>query len=178
VAGVGARFVARVIDVLAVLGLNAAVNGWFVYKWWQVNEPFWREFSRRFAAGQSTSGLEAPAEGSTLMIVILILATALWFAYEVPAHAGNGQTVGKRLNRIKVMRLESTEPLGFGRAMRRWNPLGLPTLLWTCFGIGFVLQIVDCLWVAIDRPLHQALHDKSAVTVVVDIGQSRGEGPA
>jgi uncharacterized RDD family membrane protein YckC len=168
----GPRLLARFIDFLAILGLNAMVNGWFIYKWWQVNTPFWQEFSRRFAAGQSTAGLEAPPQGSTLLIVILVLATALWFAYEVPAHAGTGQTVGKRLAHLKVMRLESSEPLGLRRSMRRWNTLGLPTLLWTCFGLGFLLQFLDCLWVAIDRPLHQALHDKSAATVVVDIGQS------
>ena len=39
--------------------------------------------------------------------------------------------------------------------------LGLPTLLWTCYGLGFVLQFVDCLSPPFDRPLHQALHDKA-----------------
>jgi uncharacterized RDD family membrane protein YckC len=75
--------------------------------------------------------------------------------------------VGKKLLGIKVLRLEEDGPLGFGRAMRRWNLLGFATLLWT-YGIGFIFQFVDCLFVAIDQPLHQALHDKSAATVVVN----------
>ncbi|GAA0931802.1 hypothetical protein GCM10009558_044860 [Virgisporangium aurantiacum] len=166
-AGLGARFVARFVDTLAVLGLNILVNGYFVYQYYKINLPFWQEISRRFYAGESTAGVEPPERSSTLLIIILILAAALWFAYEVPAHANNGQTLGKRLLGIKVMRLESDEALGFRRSIRRWNTLGLPTLLWTCFGLGFVLQFVDCLWAAIDRPMHQALHDKSAVTVVV-----------
>jgi uncharacterized RDD family membrane protein YckC len=98
---------------------------------------------------------------------------ALWFAYEVPAVASTGQTLGKRMLGIKVMRLESPDPLGFGRSMRRWNRMGLPTVLWPCCGVGFVLQAVDSLFVAIDRPLHQAIHDKAALTVVV-VTRKRG----
>lgn len=166
-AGLGARFVARFVDILAVLGLNILVNGYFVYQYYMINLPYWQEISRRFYAGESMSGVEPPERSSTLLVIVLILAAALWFAYEVPSHANTGQTVGKRLLGIKVMRLESDEPLGFRRSMRRWNTLGLPTLLWTCFGLGFLLQFIDCLWAAVDRPMHQALHDKSAVTVVV-----------
>jgi uncharacterized RDD family membrane protein YckC len=166
-AGLGARFMARFIDTLAILGLNIVVNGYFVYQYYKVNLPFWREFSRRFYAGESTAGVEPPERSSTLLIIILVLATALWFAYEVPAHANTGQTLGKRLFGIKVMRLESDEPLGFRRSIRRWNTIGLPTLVWPCYGVGFVLQFVDAIWPTFDRPMHQALHDKSAVTVVV-----------
>jgi uncharacterized RDD family membrane protein YckC len=127
-AGLGARFMARFIDTLAVLGLNILVNGYFVYQYYKVNLPFWEEFRKRFYAGESTAGVEPPERSSTLLIIILVLATALWFAYEVPAHANTGQTLGKRLLGIKVMRLESDEPLGFRRSIRRWNTIGLPTL--------------------------------------------------
>jgi uncharacterized RDD family membrane protein YckC len=177
-AGLGARFVARIIDTLVVLGLNVLVNGYFVYQYIEINRPYWEEISRRFYAGESAAGVAPPERSQTLMIIIILLAAALWFAYEVPALANTGQTLGKRLTGIKVMRLESDEQLGFRRSIRRWNTLGLPTLLWGCLGVGFVLQFVDCLWAAIDRPLHQALHDKSAVTVVVSVGQSTADGKA
>lgn len=176
-AGLGARFVARMIDTLAVLGLNVLVNGWFVYQWFLVNQPYFEEFTRRMYAGESTAGIEPPQRGSTLMLIILVLATALWFAYEVPAVAESGQTLGKRLTRIKVMRVDSVEKLGFRRSMRRWNTIGLPTLLWGCFGLGFLLQLLDCLWAVFDRPLHQARHDKLAITVVVSLEPAHG-GPA
>jgi uncharacterized RDD family membrane protein YckC len=177
-AGLGARLVARIIDTLAVLGLNILVNGYFVYQYVKINTPYWQEVSRRFYAGESAAGVAPPERSQTLMIIIILLAAALWFAYEVPALANTGQTLGKRMARIRVMRLESAEQLGFRRSIRRWNTLGLPTLLWGCLGVGFVLQFIDCLWAAIDRPLHQALHDKSAVTVVVSVGPSTADGAA
>jgi uncharacterized RDD family membrane protein YckC len=112
-----------------------------------------------------------PASLQWLFIAMCVVATAVWFAYEVPASANSGQTLGKRLLHIKVMRIDSAENLGFGRSLRRWGRLGLPTLLWSCCGAGFVLQFIDCLFVAIDQPLHQALHDKAAATVVVQVSR-------
>jgi uncharacterized RDD family membrane protein YckC len=163
------RLAARVIDVLAVLALNAVVNGWFVYQWWQDIAPYVAEFQRRWQSGLPTNDIPQPQRAGGLQIAITLIAVALWFAYEVPALANTGQTLGKRVLGLKVLRIEEDKPPGFGRAIRRWNPLGLPTLLWTC-GIGFVLQFFDCLYVLVDRPLHQALHDKSAATIVVHIG--------
>jgi uncharacterized RDD family membrane protein YckC len=103
----------------------------------------------------------------------------VWFVYEVPTSANSGQTVGKRLLGIKVVRLESDERLGFSRSMRRWSRMGMPTLLWYCCGVGFVFQFLDCIWVAFDRPLHQAGHDKAAATVVVRVPRRHhgGAGP-
>ncbi|MEV4507514.1 RDD family protein [Dactylosporangium sp. NPDC049525] len=166
VATLGARLVARLIDIVVVLLINAAVTGWFVYQWLDEMLPLSREWLRRVQANESTSDIVQPERAGTLQVVILILIAALWFAYEVPSIANTGQTLGKRLLKIKVMRLESEEPIGFGRAIRRWNPLGLSVLLWTC-GVGFLLQFLDSLSPVIDWPLHRAFHDRSAGTVVV-----------
>jgi uncharacterized RDD family membrane protein YckC len=108
-----------------------------------------------------------PPELTNLGLIILFVTTAVWFAYEVPSTANSGQTIGKRLLGIRVMRMESVDRLGFGRSWRRWSRLGLPTLLWWCCGIGLIIQLLDCFSVAVDLPLHQALHDKAAATVVV-----------
>jgi uncharacterized RDD family membrane protein YckC len=168
----GARLLARLIDIFVVLLLNVLVNGWFVYEYVREISPFVREISDRWMEGNtSTSGVAVSERAANLQIVIVLLAAALWFAYEVPSVANTGQTIGKRLLGIRVVRLDTPQRLGFGRSFRRWNTMGLPTLLWCC-GIGFVLQFVDALFVAIDRPLHQALHDKSALTVVVHVGRS------
>jgi uncharacterized RDD family membrane protein YckC len=139
--------------------------------------PVYREWNQRFWANESTSEIVQPERAGTLQVVILILIAALWFAYEVPAIAGTGQTLGKRLLKIKVMRLESEEPIGFGRAIRRWNPLGLSVLLWTC-GVGFLLQFLDSLSPVIDWPLHRAFHDRSAGTVVVRDVQPPSPSPS
>lgn len=166
VAGLGARLLARLIDIAALLLINAAVTGWLVYQYLRESWPTYREMYNRILANESTGDVVQSERSGVLQVVILILIAALWFAYEVPSIANNGQTLGKRLLKIKVMRLESEEPIGFGRAIRRWNPLGLSVLLWTC-GVGFVLQFLDSLSPVIDWPLHRAFHDRSAGTVVV-----------
>jgi uncharacterized RDD family membrane protein YckC len=172
VADVGRRLVARLVDIGVLLVINAAVNGWFVVKFVREIWPWYRQAFARIQANRPYDDLPQPANTQGLMFTITLIAAALWLAYEVPAIANGGQTLGKRLLGIKVLRLEADGPVGFGRALRRWNPMGIATLLWTC-GIGFVFQFVDCLFVAIDRPLHQALHDKSAMTVVVDVKHGR-----
>ena len=168
-APISARFMARMIDILAVLGLNVVVNGWFVVQYVRELSPIVSEVQRRMRTGESLTSVTLPSRLSWLELTILGIAMALWFAYEVPANAGNGQTLGKRLMRIKVVRFDAPEPLGIGRAWRRWNPLGLAVLLWGCWGVGFLLQSADLLIGVLDRPLHQAMHDRAAGTVVVQL---------
>jgi uncharacterized RDD family membrane protein YckC len=172
-ATLGTRLVARLVDIGLVFLLNVLVNGWFVYQFWLEISPAVSEAWRRSLAGEEMSDLPPVGDqAGNLQIVILVLAAALWFAYEVPAVANTGQTPGKRLLGIRVVRLEQAGPVGFGRSFRRWNTMGLPTLLWWCFGIGFLLQLVDVVFALVDRPLQQALHDKSAHTVVVSMETS------
>jgi uncharacterized RDD family membrane protein YckC len=168
-AGVGSRFMARLIDTLAVLVLAAIANLWFAREFWRAFEPV-----LRWAMTQPTPALDtAPASlqrALELTILMGVVLTAVWFAYEVPASANSGQTLGKRIFGIRVMRVESDERLGFGRSLRRWFRLAWPTPFWvTCYGIPVLLQILDCLFVALDRRLHQALHDRVTHTVVVQV---------
>jgi uncharacterized RDD family membrane protein YckC len=154
------------VDILAVLVLGAAANWLFAYRWWH---SFWT-YANHVSQLNPQPGAALPPvpdDITNLGLIITVVLTAVWFAYEVPSSANSGQTLGKRLLGIKVMRLESEERLGFGRSFRRWSRLGLPTLLWWCCGIGLVIQLLDCFSVAIAPPLHQALHDKGAATVVV-----------
>lgn len=167
----GARFLARMVDIAIVVALNVVVNGWFAYQWWRTVEP---TLETRWRTGAVDSAV-MPERAYWLLYTIMFVGLALWFAYEVPAVASTGQTLGKRVLGITVMRLESQEPLGFRRSMRRWNRMGMPVLLWPCCGVGFVLQFVDNLFVAIDRPLQQAIHDKAALTVVVKTSRHRRE---
>ncbi|MDM4721221.1 RDD family protein [Micromonospora sp. WMMA1363] len=169
-AGYGARLVARLIDVAVVFALNAVVNGWFVWRYVQEMSPALHEMWSRFINQERTTE-PLPAAGEQaggLQIAILLIATALWLAYEVPSTASRGQTFGKRVLGLKVLPVSVDAPLGFGRALRRWNTLGLPTLLWFCC-IGFVLQLIDAVSPLFDHPLRQALHDKRAQTVVVQL---------
>ncbi|MEV4635897.1 RDD family protein [Actinoplanes sp. NPDC049548] len=172
-AGLGRRLVARLVDIVAVVLLNVVVNGWLAYQWWLEVEPLFRAaMTEPFTTPQPAS-----VRSSYIMLTMLFVATALWFAYEVPAVANSGQTLGKRLLQVKVVKLEDTAPLGFGRAFRRWARLGMWTPLWSCYGIGFLAQLIDSGSVLFDQRLHQALHDKSAGTVVVAAPPGRPQHP-
>ncbi|MEG3636172.1 RDD family protein [Micromonospora palythoicola] len=170
-ASFGARLAARLIDFGVVVLLNALVNGWFVWRYLQELSAPLDEFWRRVQSQDRTTD-PLPAAGDqagALVVTILLIATALWLAYEVPSMAASGQTFGKRLLRVRAVPVEADAPLGFGRALRRWNTLGLPTLLWYCCGLGLLLQLIDALSPLFDHPLRQALHDKRAQTVVVQL---------
>lgn len=178
-AGFGSRLVARLIDFGIVFLLNAVVNGWFVWHFIEETTPMWREIGRRWMSRDpSTDPLPQPGEQvGGLQVAILLIATTLWFAYEVPTMASTGQTFGKRVMGIKVMPLAGDRPLGFGHSLRRWNTLGLPTLLWYCCGFGLLLQFIDAVSPLFDHPLRQALHDKRAQTVVVQLPRT-ADSPA
>jgi uncharacterized RDD family membrane protein YckC len=161
-AGMGARFVARLIDFVAVLLLNVLVNGYLGYQWWLEMEPVLRAvLDDPLAPAQPTP------RSQYLVLTMLFVATALWLAYEVPGLGNSGQTPGKRIMRIKVVAVESTDRLGFGRAFRRWGRLGMWTPLWGCWGFGLLMQAIDSISPLFDQKLRQALHDRSARTVVV-----------
>ncbi|MET7876823.1 RDD family protein [Micromonospora profundi] len=170
-AGYGRRFTARLIDFGIVFALNAVVNGWFVWRWLSEMLPYWREAFRRGLEGNtSTEGMPPISEQTGLLqLVIVMIAAALWLAYEVPSMGANGQTFGKRVMRIRAVPIAADQPLGLGRAFSRWSTMGLPTLLWYCAGLGLVLQLIGALSPLFDHPLRQALHDKRAQTVVVQL---------
>jgi len=170
----GTRLVARLIDIGAVLVLALIANSWFLY---QLGKDLAPIFAESYRGVQPVISEEVGGHVQTLVTIVSVVTAAVWLAYEVPAVAGTGQTPGKRALGIKVMRIENTERLGVGRALRRWITLGLPTLLWTCCCVGFVMQFLDCLYVAVDRRLHQAMHDRSAQTVVVHVGRTRKGQP-
>ncbi|MBL6278636.1 RDD family protein [Micromonospora fiedleri] len=177
-AGFGARLGARLIDFGIVFMLNVLVNGWFVARLLdEISVPL-NEFGRRLQNPErNTEPLpQAGDQTGSLIVVILLIATMLWLAYEVPSMAASGQSFGKRLMGIRAVPVEADAPLGFGRALRRWNTLGLPTLLWYCCGLGLLLQLIDALSPLFDHPLRQALHDKRAQTVVVKVPRTPADG--
>jgi uncharacterized RDD family membrane protein YckC len=175
VAPLGLRVLARLIDLGVLLGLNVFANGWLIYLFFSDLAPWARAVWRAAQAGATADSAPVPPDRvSYLVALIPMVVAALWLAYEVPAIAQRGQTFGKRVVGIKVLRLESTEPVGFVRALRRWNPLGLPVLLWVC-GLGFLLQLVDAISPCLGGPLHLAVHDRFAATVVVHSGRKGHE---
>ncbi|MEU4618509.1 RDD family protein [Actinoplanes sp. NPDC023801] len=167
-AGLGKRLTARLIDIFAVLLINIVVNGYFGYLYLQDFRPAFRKYMDEVAAGNTAPILPVTDRMQTLSLAIVMIATLVWLAYEAPAIASSGQTLGKRIMGIKVVPVEKNEPLGFARAFARWGRLGIWNLFWWC-GVGLIVQFVFALSPAFDPRLRQAWHDKAAATVVVDV---------
>lgn len=170
----GHRLGARVIDIVVVAVLSAAANAWFVYQWILEVTPI---------VMQAIENPTGPTPAATprsdyLELTILLITMAVWLAYEVPALAQSGQTLGKRMVGIKVVRVESLEPLGGGRAFRRWGRLGMWTPLWGLWGVGFIGQLIASATLLTDQPLRRSWGDKAAGTVVVQIPPRRRAGTA
>jgi uncharacterized RDD family membrane protein YckC len=161
VANPGLRLVARLIDILIVAGLNAVVNGWFVYQYVQEVAP-----TVRAAMANPESTMELTDHAYELQFLILLIALLVWFGYEVPSTVNSGQTLGKRVMGIKVVPIFAPS-LRYGSVMSRWSLLMLPV---ACFPVGVIIAFVDGLWCLHDRPFKQCLHDKSPGTMVVLAG--------
>ena len=93
----------------------------------------------------------------------LLLALAVTYLYEVEWLLRNGQTIGKRIMKIKVVPLEPGAPLTRKSAAMRWLVGNVATVFVPLF------RWLDGLWQLWDKPYLQCLHDKAARTVVVKL---------
>ncbi|MFJ4715705.1 RDD family protein [Streptomyces sp. NPDC088785] len=95
-----------------------------------------------------------------------ILTAVLYIAYDVFLTARTGQTLGKRLMKLRVANLDN------GATPNMQANLIRALVLWVPFAF-----CCACIWTAIcggwsffDKPYKQGLHDKAAKTVVVSSG--------
>lgn len=113
--------------------------------------------------GSGLLALPISLTGDESAAVLCLLLIILWsFGYYTYFHAISGQTPGKKLAKIKVVRRDGA-PLSFGRAL--WRSiifLVVPGLLTVFCYIGWVLQ----LWPLWDKE-HRAMHDYLADTWVI-----------
>lgn len=101
---------------------------------------------------------------------IAVVFTVLLTAYYWVQHALWGQTVGKRLCRLKVVAGATGQSPSPRQAGIR--ALIYPALTWAPY-LGVVLTLVDLLWIFGD-PKRRCLHDVVAGTVVVDLRGPEG----
>ncbi len=141
------------------------------------------------ALGLETSGTKAGEEGggwSTGAIFGLFFVAALLpFIYEAIQLAMSGQTIGKRITGLRVVRADPAgDPLDIGQALWRAaiNNIGyqLPVFLFLLLAVkvfepalllmfaAAAALVIFYLRAAWDQPLHQAVHDRYAGTVVID----------
>lgn len=159
----GQRFVARLVDLVCMVALNAVVNGYFLYLF--LSDSF-MPYLRAVLQAPNAQEVQVPSSFNEQLTVVLLIALGLWFAYEVPSTLNTGQTLGKRLMGIKVVSLAPVN-LGWGRLLLRWAYAALPLI---CFPFGAIVWVIDGIWCTRDQPFRQCLHDKSPGTAVVEAG--------
>lgn len=161
----GARFAAAIIDVLAIGGV-AAIIGIVA----AIAIPAYATYQKRAAA--AGADVHASVGGSMVAIVIGLLAIVAMlgiFIYTAVLVYRYGQTIGKRVMGIRVVRTDGTR-VGFGRFIfLRWLPI---TLLSMIPLLGYVFSLLDVLLIFRDNRL--CVHDNVADTRVVTAATSEG----
>ncbi|MFB8237769.1 RDD family protein [Kitasatospora purpeofusca] len=162
-AGLGRRLLARLVDtaVLAVVGVAAGVP---------LGRSVEAHLQRKLDQARMASSLTRRqmhvwlVDGTVLGKVAVLLGILLFVGllYEALPTARTGQTLGKRLARIRVVataRAGSTaapDRPGLGRSLVRW-----------LVGQVSALLVIGLLWPLFDRPARRGWHDRAARTRVV-----------
>jgi uncharacterized RDD family membrane protein YckC len=158
------RLVAAIIDGLIVGAINAVII---------IPAYIFMAFSILPSATVVNGRYSGPtdAEVARLLVtffgifaVVFVFALLVNYAYEVEfALRGNGQTIGKRVMKIRITPLDPTETLTRKHYFKRFLVHRVGAILIPAF------SWVDGLWQLWDQPYKQCLHDKYAKTVVTKI---------
>jgi uncharacterized RDD family membrane protein YckC len=140
-AGSGRRFVARLVDLIVWIAIGLAIALAFVG-----TDTDSAHLGKRFAATAVTA--------------------FVYFLYEGLMLNNNGQTLGKIVTKIRVVRVADGGPVQGSPAWTRAGVFALPLAV-PC--IGEVFWVVNVLWHTWDQPWQQCLHDKAAHTTVIRI---------
>jgi uncharacterized RDD family membrane protein YckC len=104
--------------------------------------------------------------------VMLIVNGVVSYLYEVIYMRRTGQTIGKRVMKIRVVRVEDGGPIAASHARRRWLANEGVALLGVIPLVGSIVSVygwMNPLWLIWDKPNRQCLHDKYAKTTVVKL---------
>jgi uncharacterized RDD family membrane protein YckC len=103
--------------------------------------------------------------GLALELGVFVFILAATYVYAVELMYKSGQTVGKRVMKLRVIPLDPAARLTRGMAAKRWLVEYVAGTLLPLF------NYLDGLWQLWDKPYLQTLHDKFAQTVVVKVSQ-------
>ncbi|MER0245535.1 RDD family protein [Streptomyces sp. HSW2009] len=139
--GLGRRLVARIVDAL-IVAIPVSVIMLLSFGGYDPTDP------------------DDTAKSSATSVVFALI----YFVYEGLMLTSRGQTVGKKLMKLRVAMLsDGANPVG-QPGWYRAGTYALPQIVPCC---GFVFWLVNVLWCTWDRPYRQCLHDKAGKTVVV-----------
>lgn len=162
----GDRLLAYLIDYAILVGITLVfMIPLFIYQFnlmseWMATAPVTgsEDVGRLYA---DMLAAMAPLLWAYLVYIVLIL--GLYYVYRVELMFRTGQTVGKRVMKLRVVPLDPAATLTRGMATKRWF---IDTVAAQFLGI---LSLLDGLWQLWDQPFRQCLHDKFAQTVVVKV---------
>lgn len=145
----GKRLVAKILDGVAIMALFMIVG----------------LFGMMFGVGAGAFGNNGEFSETGFAMVYGGIVIVAGLVYLVPTWmllSANGQTIGKKLMRIKIVRTDGS-PASPGRITgMRWF---LPSVLGNVPYVGGVFGLADCLFIFRDD--RRCIHDMMADTVVV-----------
>ncbi|MEU8678413.1 RDD family protein [Streptomyces sp. NPDC048560] len=154
-AGLGKRFVARLLDTV-VLGAVVGAVGFPLVT--QALDHIDGKIEAAKLSGETVTVWLVDSTTAGLFGGVLAAFLVLGFLLEALPTAKWGRTLGKKLCGLKVRDIESHGPPTVGAALRRWLVYGVLGLL--------AVGVLNVLWCLIDRPWRQCWHDKAARTFV------------
>jgi uncharacterized RDD family membrane protein YckC len=95
-------------------------------------------------------------------LVFVLLMLGVYYLYSVEYQGRSGQTVGKRVMKIRVVPLDPAARLDRGMLAKRF-------LVQYVAGFVPLFSYLDGFWQLWDKPYQQCLHDKFAKTAVVKV---------
>uniref|UniRef100_UPI003556AAC0 RDD family protein n=1 Tax=Streptomyces sp. KL116D TaxID=3045152 RepID=UPI003556AAC0 len=156
-AGLGKRFVARLIDTLVLGAVTAAVA---VPLGTKAMDHIDGKIDAAKASGRQVTVWLLDGTTGTYLGIVLAVLLVFGVLYEALPTAKWGRTLGKKLMGLSVRDIEEHASPTFGSALKRWLVYSVPGVL--------VIGVLGVLWGAFDRPWRQCLHDKAARTFVAN----------
>ena len=163
----GTRLLAWLIDtvILAVvtLGISMPLFFWFAFNRLAGSQASWP------AENAGPNPDFGPVFVSVLLPIFLFEAgiylfmLVCYYLYSVELMYRTGQTLGKRIMKIRIVPIDPAATLTRGMAAKRYLIEFVAGMLLPFF------SYVDGLWQLWDKPFQQTLHDKVAQTVVVKV---------
>ena len=160
------RLGAYLLDGL-IMGAIAAVFWVPLFIWWAIT--FFSQLDSVSVADDGTIDPSTVDVGQfvvsylLLFAAIFVITLVVSFLYQVEFTWRTGQTIGKRVVKLKIVPVDPAAERTRGMLTKRWLVEHLGAL------VPF-FSYLDGLWQLWDKPLQQCLHDKAAQTVVVKIG--------
>ena len=173
-AGQGRRVLARCYDwilfTIALIVIQIAVEymalavAWEIHEWLSIEQDIHSLIRHTFPVPDLPILVSDEPVVQFWAKMMFITPMVLVFLYELALVALCGQTVGKMMTGVRVVRFDDGQLPGWGRSARRWLALYGPMLIPS---VGWLIVLV--VYVVSSRldPHGRALHDRLAGTIVV-----------